>query len=252
MPRMARKISCSGFYHVMIRGVNKQIIFNNDNDRKNFLHLLTYYKAKLNCIIHAYCLMDNHVHLLIEDNEGNLAELMKNITSVYAGEFNKKYKRVGHLFQDRYRSECVEDDNYLLRLVRYIHRNPEKAGICNTEEYKWSSYSEYIYGEKIIKKDFILKIYDEDINSAIKKFKKYMQDKNSDLLDAAYIKRELTDEMLRELVQHEVKIDSIEEIRKMDKQSIKDIIKKLKSIREIKDIQLLKVLNISKNILYRK
>ncbi len=251
MPRTARKISCSGFYHVMIRGVNKEIIFKDDRDRMNFLHLLKYYKTKLNCIIHAYCLMDNHVHILIEDNDCKLGELMRNITCVYAGEFNKKYKRVGHLFQERFKSQNIEDEFYLLRLIRYIHRNPEKAGICNTEDYKWSSYKEYINGEKIIKRNFILEKYSKNTYKAIEEFKRQMKRENNDLLDAAYIKHEITDEMLMELIKYELKIENIDEIRKMDKSRLKESIQKIKRIRNIKDIQLLRVLNVSKNILYR-
>ena len=251
MPREARKISCSGFYHVMIRGVNKEIIFKDDRDRRNFLHLLKHYKTELNCIIHAYCLMDNHVHILIEDNNNKLGELMRNVSCVYAGEFNKKYKRIGHLFQERFKSQNVENDYYLLRLVRYIHRNPEKAGICKTEDYIWSSYKEYLYGERIIKRKVILEKYNANINKAIKEFKEQMKQKDNDLLDAAYIKNKITDEMLGELIKYELNIENIRDIRKMDKNSIKDIIKKIKSIRDVKNIQLLKVLNVSKNILYR-
>ena len=159
MPRTARKISKTGFYHIIIRGVNKETIFIEDEDRYMFLRLLKYYKIKLKCEIYAYCLMSNHVHLLIEDKNFKLGELMKNITCVYAGEFNKKYKRTGHLFQDRFKSYSVLDDNYLLCLIRYIHRNPEKAGICKTEHYKWSSYNEVITKSKIIDREFVLSIY---------------------------------------------------------------------------------------------
>ena len=252
MPREARKVSCSGFYHVMIRGVNKEIIFKDDRDRRNFLHLLKYYKIKLNCKIHAYCLMDNHVHILIEDNNNKLGELMRNVTSIYAGEFNKKYKRVGHLFQERFKSQNVENDYYLLRLVRYIHRNPEKAGICKTEDYVWSSYKEFICGEKIIETKTILEKYNVNINKAIKEFKERMKQSDNDLLDSAYIKDKITDEMLVKLIKHELNIENISDISKMDKESIREILRKIKLIRNIKDVQLFKVLNISKNIIYRK
>ena len=120
MPRTARKISKTGFYHVIIRGVNKEMIFIDDEDRKMFLRLLKFYKTDMNCKIHAYCLMSNHVHLLIEDKKLKIGELMKNITCVYAGEFNKKYNRVGHLFQDRFNSQNVEKQDYLFRVIRYM------------------------------------------------------------------------------------------------------------------------------------
>ena len=193
MPRTARKISKTGFYHIIIRGVNKTEIFVDDEDRKTFLHLLKYYSIGLNCKVYAYCLMDNHVHLLIEDKELKIGELMKNITCVYAGEFNKKYGRVGHLFQDRFKSQNIENQTYLLRLIRYIHRNPEKAGICKTENYRWSSYSEVIYGSKIIDRDFILSTYNDNKFYAINEFRKQMTENNDDVIDDVFIEENITD-----------------------------------------------------------
>ena len=140
MPRAKRHLVNEGIYHVMIRGVNKQIIFKEDKDRQMFIRIMKYCIKKYNCIVYAYCLMNNHVHILLEDKNFSISEFMQYLECIYAEEFNKKYKRVGHLFQDRFKSIYVYDDNYLLRLIRYIHRNPEKAEICKTEEYIWSSY----------------------------------------------------------------------------------------------------------------
>ena len=112
--------------------------------------MLLYYKKRLDRKIYAYCLMNNHVHILFKDKEESISDFMRNITSKYAYEFKQKHKRVGHLFQDRFKSIYVYNDEYLLRLIRYIHRNPGKAGICKTEDYRWSSYKEYIFNNKII------------------------------------------------------------------------------------------------------
>ena len=124
MPRAARKISKTGFYHIIIRGVNRKAIFIEDEDRHMFLRLLKYYKIETQCEVYSYCLMSNHVHMLIEDKNMQLGTLMKNITSVYAGEFNKRHNRIGHLFQDRYKSFNVESQEYLLTIIQDILNFP--------------------------------------------------------------------------------------------------------------------------------
>ena len=247
MPRTARKISRTGFYHIIIRGVNKEIIFIDDKDKVMFLRLLKYYKIKLNCKIHAYCLMSNHVHLLIEDKNLKIGELMKNITCVYAGEFNKRHKRIGHLFQDRYKSQNVENQSYLLCLIRYIHRNPEKAGICKTEEYKWSSYNEVIYGAKIIDRNFILSIYNDNKFLAINEFRKQMTGVNDDVLDAAYIKEKISDTEARRLIEHIINTKQIPEI---SKESLKEVVDKIKQIKNMSKEQILRVLGVKKTMYY--
>ena len=249
MPREARKLSETGFYHVIIRGVNKETIFLDDNDRKMFLRLLKKYKTELNCKIYAYCLMSNHVHILIEDQELNIGELMKNTTCVYAGEFNKKHERIGHLFQDRFKSQNIENQNYLLRLIRYIHRNPEKAGICKTEEYKWSSFNEVIYGSKIIDRDFVLSIYNDNKIYAINEFKKQMTGEQDDIIDAAYVEEKLSDLKARALLEYFIKTKQIPEITE---QNLIEVVDKIKEIKDLNIEQILRIFEVSKAKYYRK
>lgn len=142
MPRTARIPSASGCYHVVLRGIGKQILFEEDEDYRRFLHTLERYLRDEKADIYAYCLMENHVHLLLHADSG-LDRLMKRIGTSYAYYFNEKYSRSGHLFQDRFSSEPVEDEAYLLAVVRYIHNNPQKAGICRREDYRWSSWHAY-------------------------------------------------------------------------------------------------------------
>ncbi|WP_026521007.1 transposase [Butyrivibrio sp. VCB2001] len=143
MPRRPRRMSESGYMHVIVRGVGKQILFEDSMDFKHFLKRLEQYSLETEVKICAYCLMENHVHLLVHGESNSLALLMKKIGVSYSGYYNKKYDRVGHLFQDRYLSEPVETENYLMTVFRYILKNPQKAGICHAAEYRWSSYGLY-------------------------------------------------------------------------------------------------------------
>lgn len=143
MPRQARRFSHSGYLHIIMRGIGKQILFEEREDYCFFLSAVKRFLKETNITLLAYCLMDNHVHLLICDTEFQTPVLIKKIGVSYSGYFNRKYKRTGHLFQDRYHSEPVENERYLLTVFRYILKNPEKAGICNTSDYEWSSYSQY-------------------------------------------------------------------------------------------------------------
>ena len=247
MPRCARNIMISGFYHIMIRGVNKNIIFREDEDRKLFLRLLYYHKNKFECKIHTYCLMDNHVHLLFEDKESNISDFMRDVTSQYASEFNKKYKRVGHLYQERFKSEVVYDDTYLMRLIRYIHRNPEKAGICKTENYKWSSYKEYMNKPFIIEKEYILSKFDTEEKKAIKKFNDFILNSEDEKKDELFVLKKLTDEQAVEIIRYVTKIENILEIREYEKEERIRIINKILTIKNLNDNQISRVLRISKN-----
>lgn len=144
MPRTARKASESGFYHVMMRGASRQLIFEDDYDRRSFLDLLSKGCSKSDIGLLAYALMGNHVHLLVEGSLENLANCMKKVMGTYASQFNRRHARCGHLFQDRFRSEPIDSDEYLLAVVRYIHKNPEAAGLATAAEWRWSSYREYV------------------------------------------------------------------------------------------------------------
>ena len=145
MPRQARKKSGSGIYHIMLRGINRQIIFEDEEDSEVFLETMGLYKAEFNCLIYGYCLMKNHAHLLVKIDNDEIHNFMRKLGAKYVYWYNWKYDRVGGLFQDRYKSEPVEDDGYFLTVLRYIHQNPVKAGLCESvAEYEESSYNEYI------------------------------------------------------------------------------------------------------------
>ena len=140
MARQPRNRSETGIYHIMLRGINRQRIFEESPDYEQFLWCLERVQEDSGMIIYAYVLMSNHVHLLIGEGREALSVTMKRLTVRYAGWFNRKYDRVGHLFQDRFASRPVDDDGYFLMALMYIHFNPVVGGLCTRpDQYMWSS-----------------------------------------------------------------------------------------------------------------
>ena len=158
MPRAPRWQSKSGFYHVIFRGNGRQLLFEDDEDRSRFLALLEKKTSEYGVAIIAWCLMSNHVHLLLDDGDAMLSQSMHALATAYARYFNGKSGHVGAVFQDRFTSVAISDDGQLLQTVRYIHENPEKAGIARASEYRWSSYGEYRWGARIIKDALVLEM----------------------------------------------------------------------------------------------
>jgi REP element-mobilizing transposase RayT len=113
----------------MVRGINRQDIFQNDEDKGVYLKRIAKYKDECGFKIYAYCFMCNHIHLLIKEGEKSISEAMKKIGTSYVYWYNLKHNRTGHLFQDRFRSEVVENDAYLLTVAKNIHQNPVKIGL---------------------------------------------------------------------------------------------------------------------------
>ena len=144
MPRKARKQSTLHIHHVILRGINQQIIFEDYHDYVHFISILKYYKEICDFKLYAYCLMDNHIHLLIEPANDDLDVIMKKIQVKFVRWYNTKYDRIGNLFQDRYKSEPVNDFLYFQTVFRYIHQNPLHAGLEKVPgSYLWSSYHDY-------------------------------------------------------------------------------------------------------------
>ena len=161
----------------MLRGNERKDIFIDEEDKGKFIKIVFKKKADKAFKLYAYCIMNNHLHLVIQEQKETMSQIIKKIAASYAYYFNAKYKRVGHLFQDRYKSETIEDEPYLLSVIRYVHNNPEKAEITKKEKYKWSSYSNYIdilnYHTEIPEIKEILEMFSSDIKKALKEFIHY-------------------------------------------------------------------------------
>lgn len=153
MPRKLRDTSSTGVYHVMLRGNNKQSIFETSDDYVRFLLLLDQKRHPMDsdhspmppcCVFYAYCLMPNHVHLLIQEKNERISDIIKSISVAYTQYYNIKYEHSGHLFQGRFGSEPVNDWEYFVTLLRYIHQNPVAGGLVSrVSDYVWSSWTEY-------------------------------------------------------------------------------------------------------------
>lgn len=158
MPRTSRQVSKTGIYHVVIRGCGRQVIFTDDSDRKKFLALIEEKIIAKGLDVLAWCLMDNHVHLVVEDPSGELSAAMHALNTAYARYFNVKTGHVGDVFQGRFHSDPIESEAYLLSAVRYVHNNPEVAGVMRADLYAWSSYRGYLTGHRLLKPDRVLAI----------------------------------------------------------------------------------------------
>lgn len=177
MGREWREEYKGGIYHVIARGNNKEYIFKESIDKGYFVKLLKESMEGMNYRIYGYILMDNHYHLILQVFGKKLQEVMHHLNNKYSKYFNYKFKRVGHVFQGRYKAILVQDERYLLSLLRYIHQNPIKAGICKTvEEYKWSSDVFYrINSDSFINIGTILDMLSSDRKEAINKYREHMQ-----------------------------------------------------------------------------
>lgn len=162
MPRKPRMFEGSGFYHVILRGNNKQNLFNDKADRMFFLNRLRKYATELDIHIHAYCLMNNHVHILIGNADRNMSLLIQKLANSYVFYFNRKYDRCGHLFQGRYKSEPILNDAYFKTVFRYILQNCEKAGLGSVDQYEWNShrYLRKSTYDSFVKTEYIISLFD--------------------------------------------------------------------------------------------
>lgn len=141
MARPLRLEFAGALYHVTSRGDRQEAIYETDGDRQLFLSVLSGVCEHYHWLCHAYCLMDNHYHLLIETPEGNLSKGMRQLNGLYTQGFNRAHKRVGHVFQGRYKAILVDKEDYLLEVARYIVLNPVRARMVRSaKDWPWSSY----------------------------------------------------------------------------------------------------------------
>ncbi|NLD46256.1 MAG: transposase [Clostridiaceae bacterium] len=256
MPRIARQKSNSGIYHVMLRGANRQEIFHDDEDNTRFLETLNRYKDKSEISVYGWCLMGNHVHLLLQEGNEELSLTMKRIGVSYVWFYNWKYKTTGHLFQDRYRSESIESDEALMAVIRYIHQNPVKAGIVSKpEEWKWSSCQGYYgynyYPPLLIDSGLILGMFSEDKKLQIKRFIEYNDMENEDNFLDDENKHRLTDKEAREEIKKVIGEFDIAAIKSLPKLQRDLIIGRIKAVEGVSQRQVSRVTGIPISLVNR-
>ena len=258
MPRLPREKSESGIYHIMIRGANRQVIFHDEEDKLRFLQILAKYKTKVEMNIYGWCLMDNHVHLLLCQGKEEISITMKRIGVSFVWYYNQKYKTTGHLFQDRFLSEKIETDEYLLTVLRYIHQNPIKANMVKrVNEWKWSSCLGY-YGkpnipEGLLDSDLVLGMISSNKEPAIEEFKKFNEQIKNDscLDDQLNVKMRLSDEEAREEIVKKIGNIKLAQIKSFPKAIRNELIREVKGIKGISQRQAARILGISPNLIFK-
>ena len=164
MPRISRNTSDSNFFHTMVQGIEKQIIFDNPANMNLYIDLIQKNAIRADVIILAYCIMPNHAHILIYASHINkLTKFFSYTNTSYAMHFNSENKRVGYVFRDRYKSKSIYTIKQLINTINYIHDNPVKAGLSLTvDKYKYSSYLEYKGKAKIINKKLLYRYFGKE------------------------------------------------------------------------------------------
>lgn len=256
MPRKPRLKSRSGIYHVIYRGANRQEIFHDEDDNMQFLATILRYKQSSNLKVFAWCMMNNHVHLLLKEGNEDLSLTLKRISVSFAYYYNAKYRTSGHLFQDRFRSENVESREYFFTVIRYIHQNPVKAGIVQrVDEWNWSSCQGYdgknIYPVGLLDYDFALELVSNDILTARERFKEFNQRKNSDICLEDEHKVRMTDEDARLAIRGVLGAIEIPQVKSMTKVERDSLLRKVKELDGLSQRQAARILGVSASLINR-
>ena len=257
MPRGPRVKSISGIYHVMYRGANRQEIFHDDLDCIRFLEMIEKYKKVSGMKVYAWCLMNNHVHLLLEEGIEDLSITMKRIGVSYVWYYNLKYNTTGHLFQDRFRSENVETNVNLFRVIRYIHQNPVKAGIVErSDEWRWSSclgyYGENTHHRNLLDVELIFNKFSTDRTNAIQLFKEFNERKNNDqYLEDTISEKRLSDDEARLKVKELLGSIEIAQVKSLPRVKRNELLRKVRGISGLSLRQAARILGVSHNLIFK-
>lgn len=253
MPRNSRKNqkSYTSVYHIILRSINQQEIFYDNTDRSKFLSCLKITKEKYHYELYSYILMNNHVHLLIMDKEDNLSKIVQSLATSYAMYFNKKYRRIGHVFYNRFKSKYVDTLPYLLNIIRYIHFNCEKAKMCEFDKFYWSSYHEFFRIPTLVDVTNILNIVEmnqEEFKLFHEEYKRIrgFEKENFEMEEAR-----LDDELAIQKIKETLNIDNLLIIQNFNNEKRDEIISEILKIEGIKKNQLARILGVSERLIYR-
>ena len=222
MPRFPRNYIKTTAFHVITQGINRSYIFENPEDIKYYIKVM--YKLNEQCKIKilAYCIMNNHAHILIEtDKINNLSKYMQRLNTIYAKYYNKKYNRVGYVFRDRYKSEGIYGEKHLYNCIKYIYDNPVKAGICKRpEEYLYSNYRRI---DKQPKENYVFMDIDEDKAKCEKFIEEFLIENNIILDDLKKDKIKLKELITILKTEYNISLRKISEKLRMGRETIRKI-----------------------------
>ena len=246
MNRTPRYIHEKGFFHIMVQGINKDYIFKKNIDKEDYLSLLLRYRKDFNVTLLAYCIMDNHAHILIYTDEiYELSRYMGRINSRFARNYNIANERVGYVFRDRFNSQYIDTNDYLLKCLNYIHMNPVKAKIVERpEEYVYSSYKNYLEKSGNVDDTVIKRIFNKS-NSYLSQFLS-IPDDEIEIMD---VDRRATNFIIaveKYLNMKNLNLDTI----KSEKEKLYDFCKHLIIEKKYKQIEVANLLEIDKCKIY--
>lgn len=226
MARKPRKESTLQIYHVIMRGNNRQSIYFDDNDREFFINRIYKYSEQLKISIYSYCLMGNHVHILVGNvSKAYLSLFVQKLANSYVYYFNHKYDCSGHLFQGRFKSEPVEDEVYLKNILRYILKNPSNAKISRIDDYNWSSYKALMNTKqnRPIDSDFVINLFGsrEMLNRflEVSDENEYMEYEN---------KSYIPDQIARKIILELLRMNNVHKIQQLPQSKLQDLLKDVK------------------------
>lgn len=242
MSRHPRQLSKSGIYHVIIRGNNKQNIFLDDNDRKLFIKKMYYYAKQEEIKILAYCLLNNHVHILVGNATTTLSKFMLRLNTSYSRLFNIKYDRTGHLFQGRFLSTPIETNEKFKITIRYILKNSDKKNTGKYIDYKWSNY------KNLTESSYSQNKFIFDIFHSKKEFINYISEKIIDINFDYDTNIRFSDKQALKLIKKLLKIDDPTKLLQYDKNTLVHKIKILKK-HKLSQNQISRITGVSRKII---
>ena len=255
-PRSSGKIGDTGTYHIILRGTGCQEIFHDEEDNMRFVEILSKYKKECEYQIYAWCLMRDHIHIVIKEGKEELARTMKRIAVSYAWHYNWKYKTTGHLFQDKFWSEDIENDEYLLTVVRYIHHNPVKAEIvAEPSQWDWSSCKQY-YGQgrkelELVDEQTVFDIFSSNRQIAVSQFREFNESKDVTECKEVDTRDRLTDDIARDEIIKVLSGKQIASVKSLPKKERDLLICRAKAIDNISLRQVARILGVSLMVVYR-
>jgi len=223
MPRVPRSYLKTSFFHIIIQGINKNFIFEYPEDIKYYISIMYKIKEEHGIKLIAYCIMNNHAHILIEtENLKELSKYMQRLNTKYGMYYNKKYNRVGYVFRDRYKSEGIYDEKHLYSCIKYIYNNPVKAGICaRAEEYPYSNYKK-IADE--IKEEYVFIDVNEEKEEICRRVtNNFLNENNIDLIKLKNDKKKLRNLIITLKNDYNVSLRKIAECLDICRETIRNI-----------------------------
>jgi len=244
MARKSRVHYEGALYHIIVRGNNRSYIFRNKDNKETYKKIVAKYKKRYRFKLYAYCLMDNHAHLLIEVADIPLSKIMQGIQQVFTQNYNRRNNTTGHVFEQRYKSFLCDKDTYLLSLIRYIHQNPVRSKLTGALDYKWSSHREYIENPQLADVNFPLSLFDTHKKKAIKRYLAFMDEMETKGVETMKKEEDEIEEVKNIIGSSKVTSDTlikiIEEVTKIEMEKIKGN-SKTKRISDIRKLYIKKL-----------